>query len=43
MTNRKQIIGLVFGGESSEHEVSIKSAKLFTPPYLILAILNVLL
>ncbi|WP_413391511.1 D-alanine--D-alanine ligase family protein [Prochlorococcus marinus] len=27
MTNRKQIIGLVFGGESSEHEVSIKSAE----------------
>ena len=27
MTNKKQIIGLVFGGESSEHEVSIKSAE----------------
>lgn len=27
MTNKKQIIGLVFGGESSEHQVSIKSAK----------------
>ena len=27
MMNKKQIIGLVFGGESSEHEVSIKSAK----------------
>ena len=27
MTNKKKIIGLVFGGESSEHEVTIKSAK----------------
>ena len=27
MSNEKLIIGLVFGGESSEHEVSIKSAK----------------
>ena len=27
MSNKKQIIGLVFGGYSSEHEVSIKSAK----------------
>ena len=27
MSNTKLIIGLVFGGESSEHEVSIKSAK----------------
>jgi len=27
MPNKKLIIGLVFGGESSEHEVSIKSAK----------------
>jgi len=27
MSNKKLIIGLVFGGESSEHEVSIKSAK----------------
>ena len=27
MSNKKLIIGLVFGGESSEHEVSIQSAK----------------
>jgi len=27
MSNKKQIIGLVFGGYSSEHEVSIKSAE----------------
>ena len=27
MSNKKLIIGLIFGGESSEHEVSIKSAK----------------
>ena len=27
MSNKKLTIGLVFGGESSEHEVSIKSAK----------------
>ncbi len=27
MSNKKQIIGLVFGGYSSEHEVSIESAK----------------
>ena len=27
MSNKKQIIGLVFGGNSSEHEVSIKSAR----------------
>ena len=27
MSNKKIIIGLVFGGNSSEHEVSIKSAK----------------
>ena len=27
MPNKKLIIGLVFGGKSSEHEVSIKSAK----------------
>ena len=27
MSNKKLTIGLVFGGNSSEHEVSIKSAK----------------
>ncbi|WP_269606651.1 D-alanine--D-alanine ligase family protein [Prochlorococcus marinus] len=27
MSNKKQVIGLVFGGYSSEHEVSIKSAE----------------
>ena len=27
MLNKKIIIGLVFGGNSGEHEVSIKSAK----------------
>ncbi len=27
MLNKKLTIGLVFGGNSSEHEVSIKSAK----------------
>ena len=27
MSNKKLTIGLVFGGMSSEHEVSIKSAK----------------
>ena len=27
MSNKKLIIGLVFGGNSSEHEVSIKSAR----------------
>ena len=27
MSNKKLIVGLVFGGESNEHEVSIKSAK----------------
>ena len=27
MSNRKLTIGLVFGGNSSEHEVSIKSAQ----------------
>ena len=27
MSNKKLIIGLVFGGESSEHEISIQSAK----------------
>ena len=27
MLNKKLIIGLVFGGNSGEHEVSIKSAK----------------
>ena len=27
MPNKKLTIGLVFGGDSSEHEVSIKSAK----------------
>ncbi len=37
MTNKKITIGLVFGGNSSEHEVSIKSAKTiynaFSHPY----------
>ena len=27
MSNKKLTIGLVFGGNSSEHEVSIKSAQ----------------
>ena len=27
MSNKKLNIGLIFGGNSSEHEVSIKSAK----------------
>ena len=27
MSNKKQVIGLVFGGYSSEHDVSIKSAE----------------